>query len=61
MKMAYWKLKSCPKCRGDVFVEKEGNSSTAYCLQCGSRSYSLKIPRVEHTEAVQQRELVAVN
>lgn len=29
--MGYWKLKGCPKCGGDIFVDREDTS----CLQCG--------------------------
>ncbi len=63
MNMAYWKLKSCPRCRGDVYVENGDYNSTASCLQCGARSYALKRPNIEQAlerpveEA--QRELVA--
>ena len=56
--MTYWKLKGCPKCHGDVCVENQDYSATAYCLQCGGRSYILKSPKVECQAEDQRRELV---
>lgn len=32
-----WKLKACPRCEGDVFIDKDKEHDTWYeqCLQCG--------------------------
>ena len=30
-----WRLKSCPRCSGDMFIDKERNSWYEECLQCG--------------------------
>ena len=30
-----WKLKCCPKCKGDVFLEKDQFGWYEQCLQCG--------------------------
>ncbi len=30
-----WIYKSCPKCHGDIFIEKEVDTSYVKCLQCG--------------------------
>ena len=32
---AMWRLRSCPKCRGDVFVDYDMNGWYEQCLQCG--------------------------
>ncbi|MEE8414296.1 MAG: hypothetical protein V3R96_07070 [Dehalococcoidales bacterium] len=37
--MTRWKLKSCPKCRGDVYIERELGNWYARCLQCGHQQY----------------------
>ena len=29
------RLKSCPRCRGDLVIQREHNIQSAYCLQCG--------------------------
>lgn len=33
--MAMWRIKSCPKCGGDVYLDVEGNIWFDHCLQCG--------------------------
>jgi DNA-directed RNA polymerase subunit M/transcription elongation factor TFIIS len=33
--MAIWKLKSCPRCNGDVFVQRETEGWYEGCLLCG--------------------------
>ncbi len=30
-----WKLKACPRCGGDVFIDKGLDSWYEECLQCG--------------------------
>ncbi|MSQ33541.1 MAG: hypothetical protein EXR60_03875 [Dehalococcoidia bacterium] len=30
-----WWLKSCPKCRGDLFRDRSWEELTLKCLQCG--------------------------
>jgi ribosomal protein S27AE len=35
--MVYWKLKSCPRCTGDIFIEHEKNDWDEACLACGYR------------------------
>jgi hypothetical protein len=35
--MAKWKLKGCPRCKGDLLVERAGDKWDEYCLQCGYR------------------------
>ncbi len=33
--MVMWRLKSCPRCRGDVFLDGDRHSWYEQCLQCG--------------------------
>lgn len=33
--MTEWKLKSCPRCSGDIYVEKDNDGCYERCLQCG--------------------------
>jgi ribosomal protein S27AE len=33
--MANWKLKCCPRCGGDVFMDTDEGDWFAHCLQCG--------------------------
>jgi DNA-directed RNA polymerase subunit M/transcription elongation factor TFIIS len=30
-----WRLKSCPKCEGDLFIDSDANGWYVQCLQCG--------------------------
>ena len=35
-----WRFKSCPKCRGDVYLERDFEGAWyEHCLQCGYRRY----------------------
>jgi hypothetical protein len=49
--MAKWKLKGCPRCKGDLLVERAGDKWDEYCLQCGYRRdlkvVSLQAPVVD--------------
>lgn len=40
--MRRWKLKACPRCKGDLFIEIVDKSWAEYCLQCGYQQ-TLKI------------------
>jgi ribosomal protein S27AE len=33
--MAMWKIRSCPKCGGDVFLDIDEETWFEHCLQCG--------------------------
>jgi len=33
--MANWKLKSCPRCDGDMFIDRDLYGWSEHCLQCG--------------------------
>jgi ribosomal protein S27AE len=35
--MVYWKLKSCPRCTGDLYIEHEKSGWDEACLACGYR------------------------
>jgi hypothetical protein len=32
-----WKLKTCPRCQGDLFLDKDMDGWYEQCLQCGFR------------------------
>ena len=35
-----WRLKSCPKCKGDVFIDRDYEGEWyEQCLQCSSHRY----------------------
>ena len=35
--MVLWKLKKCPRCHGDLFLDKDPDGWYEQCLQCGYR------------------------
>lgn len=35
--MVMWKLKSCPRCAGDIFINKDLEGWYEQCLQCSYR------------------------
>ena len=35
--MVSWKLKSCPRCAGDLFILREADGWYEECLACGYR------------------------
>ncbi len=35
--MTMWKLRTCPRCQGDLFVDKDFDGWYEQCLQCGYR------------------------
>lgn len=55
MYRAHWRLKACPRCNGDMFIDR-AIEDAAVCIQCGFRKYL----RVKHdTESQQQLEKTA--
>jgi hypothetical protein len=53
--MVTWRLKSCPRCKGDVFLDRDQSGWYEQCLQC---SYSRELPAiVEIREKVSQGSL----
>jgi len=36
-RMVSWKLKSCPRCNGDLFIQREMDGWYEACLACGYR------------------------
>jgi hypothetical protein len=38
-----WSFKGCPKCRGDVFIDEDLDTTYEKCLQCG---YEREMARV---------------
>lgn len=35
--MVMWKLKTCPRCQGDLFIDRDMDGWYEQCLQCGYR------------------------
>jgi ribosomal protein S27AE len=41
--MSRWRLKGCPRCGGDVFIDKDLDNWYEQCLQC---SYRVELRRI---------------
>jgi ribosomal protein S27AE len=41
--MVMWKLKSCPRCGGDIFIDRDLDGWHEQCLQCSYRRELKKI------------------
>lgn len=35
--MTKWRIKACPKCGGDMFIDRDFDSWYEHCLQCSYR------------------------
>ncbi len=50
---AYLRLKGCPKCGGDILIDKALDDD-AVCIQCGFRNYPKKAPPVPVRQRVKK-------
>ena len=39
-----WKLKECPRCGGDIFMDIDENGWLGHCLQCGYMGTPASVP-----------------
>ena len=42
---AYLRLKGCPRCGGDIYIDRALEDSDV-CIQCGFRNYTKKAPPI---------------
>jgi DNA-directed RNA polymerase subunit M/transcription elongation factor TFIIS len=56
--MAVWKLKSCPRCNGDLFIQREIDGWYEECLSCG---YQKDISDLVTMDAIGQCKTNGVN
>ncbi len=52
-----WRLKGCPKCKGDIFLEKDSDGWYERCLQCVYNQDRDSIGDVKEHPSVSKREL----
>jgi hypothetical protein len=53
-----WKLRSCPKCHGDVFLEKDISGWYERCLQCGYNRDMIPMVEVKKSLSSKKKEPV---
>ncbi len=42
-----WNSKSCPRCKGDIYIEEEVGIRYEKCLQCGFEREIVKKPSIK--------------
>ena len=47
-----WRFKSCPRCHGDILLDRDHNSWHETCLQCG---YQRELPNVVEAQPQQAK------
>ena len=55
--MVRWRIKSCPRCHGDMFIDKGLYGWYEQCLQC---SYQQELKEMQFKKQSPEREKVAV-
>ncbi len=57
--MTKWKLKSCPRCGGDVYLDRDLNNWYEQCLQCSFRQELKKISQYKKLNKLPEPEVLA--
>ncbi|MFC1592640.1 hypothetical protein ACFL4C_01345 [Candidatus Omnitrophota bacterium] len=50
--MTTWKVKGCPRCRGDVFIDKDMDGWYEQCLQCSYRHELKELAEFKEEQAL---------
>ncbi len=50
-----WRLKGCPKCSGDMFLEKDLDGWYERCLQCGYNRDMVTIVEVKQEPSTKRK------
>jgi len=50
-----WRFKSCPKCKGDMLVDRDYDDWYEWCLQCGYQHTLINIVKVRPQDKVAKR------
>jgi DNA-directed RNA polymerase subunit M/transcription elongation factor TFIIS len=58
--MAVWKLKSCPRCNRDIFIQREIDGWYEECLACGYRKDISKLVIINTVGQVKVNELFEI-
>jgi hypothetical protein len=58
--MAMLRLKSCPRCRGDIIVDRDFDGWYEQCLQCGYQHYLESLAEAKPPAKKDQKVPVAV-
>lgn len=53
--MTRWKVKACPRCKGDMFLDRDLDSWYEQCLQCSYRVELKPLSRVKEPALAGER------
>ena len=53
--MGVWRFKSCPKCKGDMLVDRDHDGWYQWCLQCGYQHDLIDIIKVWPQDEVEKK------
>ena len=53
--MITWKIKNCPRCGGDVYIDEELGGAYEQCLQCGYEHHLPARSSLTSTAAIRRR------
>lgn len=57
--MVMWKFRSCPRCGGDIFIDRDADGWYKECLQCGSLHHMPSTIKVhQHGKKKRKEELL---
>lgn len=56
--MTRWKLKSCPRCGGDILIDQDHHGWYEACLQCGYSSELQNLTEFKQPTPKREGELV---
>lgn len=54
--MVWWKLKSCPRCDGDMFIDRDLYDCHEQCIQCGYARELIDIVELEQQQSCGENE-----
>ena len=56
--MVMWKLRNCPRCQGDLFLDRDMDGWYQQCLQCGYRRGMKPLAEAGHKPPMPETERV---
>lgn len=56
--MNSWKFRLCPRCDGDIYIERDFDEVSEHCLQCGYVKYTEPTLFEKLDTQYQERELI---
>ncbi len=53
--MVMWRFKSCPRCKGDMFIDRDLDGWYEQCLQCAYRGELKNLKEFKEQSAQQEK------